>query len=305
MSYIIVDLEFNNMKDITTYDKNFYEKYKQLENIEIQNEIIEIGAVKLDERMKKIGSMKVYIKPTIFPIINPIVNEITKIDMKLLKEQGVEFKEAINKLNDMFEDNDILCSWAKDDIVELIFNSRYHNNYNLKFSNKYLDLQEYVTKVLGYKKVLGLKNILKKLNVKSDDSRFHDALYDAECTVEVFKRLYNCKIIKNYIVHDIYDMPALIISNQYADIDENFLKLECPKCRIKIDLSCEIRRLTWRFIGVGICPKCKNNILCEIIVKKSLNENITYSEIGSILNDEVYEKYCYKLNNMKNKEENN
>ena len=86
MGYIIIDLEFNNLKNITNYYKDFFEKYGNFDSLNLENEIIEIGAVKVDKYMKPISEIREYVKPTIFPIINPIVTEITKIDMNILNE---------------------------------------------------------------------------------------------------------------------------------------------------------------------------------------------------------------------------
>ena len=96
MGYIIVDLEFNNLKNITKYYEGFFDENKQLQNIELENEIIEIGAIKVDQYMKPICEMREYIKPTIFPIINPKVTEITKINSSILNKNGISFTESIN-----------------------------------------------------------------------------------------------------------------------------------------------------------------------------------------------------------------
>jgi len=66
MGFVIIDLEFNNLREITKYIPSFYQEYTQLGNTIIENEIIEIGAVKLDRYMNKIDELKLYIKPAIF-----------------------------------------------------------------------------------------------------------------------------------------------------------------------------------------------------------------------------------------------
>ena len=71
MGYIIVDLEFNNLKNITKYYDGFFRENSGLQDIELENEIIEIGAVKVDKYIKEISRMREYIKPTIYPIVNP------------------------------------------------------------------------------------------------------------------------------------------------------------------------------------------------------------------------------------------
>jgi len=298
MGYIIIDLEFNNLKNITNYHKDFFEEHGNFDSINLENEIIEIGAVKVDKYMKPIGEVREYIKPTIFPVINPIVTEITKIDMDILNEKGVTFEEAIGKLRDMFEEGDVLCSWAKDDVVELIINANYYNYKDLSWLNEYLDIQEYVTKILAHKKALGLKAALDELKIKVDETKLHDALNDAQYTVEVFRRVYNSRVIKNYLVKDIYNMPAIQVSNlENIKIDEEKLRMECPKCGKRIQLETPIKLLNWRFAAVGICPKCKNNVLCEVLVKKTLKGEEAYNEVNSIIKNEVYLNYVYKLEN--------
>lgn len=298
MGYIIIDLEFNNLKNITNYHKDFFEEHGNFDSINLENEIIEIGAVKVDKYMKPIGEIREYIKPSIFPVINPIVTEITKIDMDILNEKGVTFEEAIGKLRDMFEEGDVLCSWAKDDVVELIINANYYNYKDLSWLNEYLDIQEYVTKILAHKKALGLKAALDELKIKVDETKLHDALNDAKYTVEVFRRLYNSRVIKNYLVKDVYNMPAIHVSNlENVKIDEEKLRMECPKCGKKIQLETPIKLLNWRFAAVGICPKCKSNVLCEVLVKRTLKGEEAYNEVNSIVKNEVYLNYVYKLEN--------
>lgn len=298
MGYIIIDLEFNNLKNITKYYENFFETYGSFNSIDLENEIIEIGAVKVDKYMKPISEFREYIKPTIFPVINPVVTEITKIDMDILNEKGIAFDEAMDKLRDMFEEGDVLCSWAKDDVAELIINSHYFRYNDLRWLNEYLDIQEYVSKMLAHKKALGLKSALDELKIKVDDTKLHDALNDAKYTVEVFRRMYNSRIIKNYIVSDIYNMPAIHINNlDEISIDESKLMLKCPKCGKRVELETPMKLLNWRFAAVGSCTKCKSNVLCEVIVKKTLQGERGYNEVYSILKNEVYLGYVYKLEN--------
>ena len=165
MAFIIIDLEFNNLSGIHKCIPNVYNDNPGLKNLELDNEIIEIGAVKLDAHMQPCEELKVYIKPSVIPIINPKILEITKINIKDL-ENGVGFVEGINKLKEMVDEGDIICSWAKDDIAEIIRNANYYGYDDLSWIDNYLDIQEYVTKILGYRKSLSLKNALKALKIK-------------------------------------------------------------------------------------------------------------------------------------------
>ncbi|MBE6063158.1 MAG: exonuclease domain-containing protein [Clostridium butyricum] len=300
MGYIIIDLEFNNLNNIDKYYNNFFDDNKGLDNIDFDNEIIEIGAVKVDKYMKIVDTMKTYITPCIFPVINPKVTEITKIDMELLEDKGTSFSCALDKLKNMFQHGDILCSWAKDDIAELIRNAKYYNYNRLEWIEYYIDIQEYASNVLGHKKVMGLKNALDELRIKNDNKKFHDALNDSMYTLEVLKRIYNPRVIKNYIVNDIYNIPAINVKNLgNIIIEEKSLKLMCPKCQKKLRLETAIKLFQWRFVAIGKCSKCNNNILCEISVKETLRGERKFIETNSILKNETYLKYIHKFEKIK------
>ncbi|NFN20466.1 exonuclease [Clostridium botulinum] len=299
MGYVIIDLEFNNLKNITKYEEDFFDKHKELENINLENEIIEIGAIKVDKYMKQVDEMREYIKPSVFPVMNPIVTNITKITMDTLQKEGITFKQGMDKLKGMIEDGDVICSWAKDDIAEIIINSNYHNYTDLSWIKEYLDLQEYSTKILGHKKAMGLKSALDELKIKVDNTKLHDALNDAEYTLLVFKHIYNSRIVKNYIINDIYSMPAIHVKDlDNINIDEEKLDIRCPKCNKKIDLKENFKLLNWRFVSIGICPKCNSKILSELIVKRTLQGKNAYNEVNTILKEEAYLDYYYKLEKL-------
>lgn len=297
MAFIIIDLEFNNLSGIHKYYPNIYNEIPNLKRLDLVNEIIEIGAVKLDLYMKPLEHLKVYIKPTVIPVINPKILEITKIDKKDL-ERGVTFEEGINKLKEMVDEDDIICSWAKDDIAEIIRNSKHFKYNDLSWIKRYLDIQEYTTKILAQKKILSLKNALQHLKIKIDGEKLHDALNDAVYTSYVFKSIYNSRAIKGYIIDDIFNMPALEVKDlDKVVVDYNKIKQICPKCNRKMDVDYNFKIMGWRFVSLGICSRCHNKVLQEIIVKKSLCGELIYKEVSTVIDEFEYSKYENRLKN--------
>ncbi len=292
MGFVILDLEFNNMRGIGQYYPDLSEE--QI-NKACENEIIEIGAVKYDVYMKELESFKCYIKPVVFDILNPKVKEMTGITEKQL-ESGIPFEEAMESFKEFCGSNNTLCSWAKDDIAELIINSNYHNYENIDWINKYLDIQEYCTRVLAHKKSLSLKNALDELRIKVDEEKLHDALNDARYTAEVFKRLYNSRVIKNYIVSDVYRMPAVMIRDfKGIEIEEEKTEFRCPRCKVAGEKEQPLKLFSWRFLALGICPKCKSRLLQEVVIKKTLGGEKVYTSNTSIINESDYLNYSYKF----------
>ena len=301
MAFIIIDLEFNNLEGIHKYYPDLFTKYPSLENVELDNEIIEIGAIKLDNYMKPLNEFKAYIKPSVIPVLNPKISEITSITEKDL-ENGLSFQEGIEKLSELIDEGDVICSWAKDDIIEIINNAVYYKYENLDWLKNYLDLQEYSTKILGKKKSLSLKNALEDLKIKVDNSKLHDALNDAIYTAEVFKRIYNSRVLKNYIIKDIYNMPAMTIKNlsEYK-LDIEKLVGKCPKCNLDIDFEYDFIPMKWRFVAIGKCSRCNNKIIDEVIVKQTFSGEEVYNEVATIIDEIEYMNYTYKIKKLENK----
>lgn len=193
MNFVVIDLEFNNMRNVPFSVAR--------SNHNCPNEIIQIGAVKLDNYFRVIASLKVHIKPVVYGIMNPTVREITGISMDELKK-GMSYNEAMDLLRAFTDEESIICSWGKDDPIELIRNSKYHNIKDMCWLNKYVDVQQYCTRMLAEKSVLGLKSAMNKLKIVYTEDKLHDALNDCNYTIEVVKRVFdietfNCNMIEN------------------------------------------------------------------------------------------------------------
>ncbi|MBS5939453.1 3'-5' exonuclease [Clostridium sp.] len=301
MAFIVIDLEFNNLEGIHRYYPNIFSEKPELKSLELDNEIIEIGAIKLDNYMKPLKEFKAYIKPEVIPILNPKISEITNITEDDLKD-GLTFEEGIEKLQELIDEGDIICSWAKDDIIEIINNAVFFKYNNLNWLKNYLDLQEYSTKILGKKKSLSLKSALDELKIKVDNSKLHDALNDAVYTSEVFKRIYNSRVLKNYIIKDIYNMPAVDIENinEYK-LDREKIIAKCPRCNVNLEIEHDFVPLKWRFLSIGKCPKCNNRVVNEIVVKKTFSGEEVYKEVSTIVDEIEYMNYNYKVKKVDNK----
>ncbi|WP_027631826.1 3'-5' exonuclease [Clostridium hydrogeniformans] len=295
MGYVILDLEFNNLSDITKYYSDFYSTYPQFKEMDCPNEIIEIGAVRVDKYLQEIDSLKIYVKPYIFPMLNPKIKEITGIEDKDVNN-GIPFEEAIKILENFTKEDDIICSWAKDDVAEIIRNASYHGINHIDWINKYIDIQEYCTKVMGEKKSLSLKRAIEKLSIRKDEGRLHDALNDSLYTLEVFKRVYNFRVVKNYIIEDILNMPAIMVKSlEDKDFEEDKVEFICPKCKEILHMESPVKVFKWRFLTLSHCDRCNANILNEVMVKKTLKGNKVYKNNKSIISEAEYLDYSYKL----------
>ncbi len=98
-------------------------------------------------------------------------------------------------INFIGQEENILVVWGISDIKELIKNIEFYNLDSSKISNKYIDIQSYVSKLFKLPKgqKISLKNAVEALNI-TVEGEFHDAFFDAHYTAEVFKSIYSKKL---------------------------------------------------------------------------------------------------------------
>ena len=134
MSYIILDLEWN-----ASYSTRLHG---------FVNEIIEFGAVKLDESYQIVDTFSVMVKPKIGKRLNGTVKKLTGISLAELKSKGVGFLTAAQRFSEFLGDG-TLMTWGTSDIHALLENfSYYTGDYHIPFLTTYCDLQEFCMKAL-------------------------------------------------------------------------------------------------------------------------------------------------------------
>ncbi|MGL5821244.1 MAG: exonuclease domain-containing protein [Sarcina sp.] len=299
MGYVIIDLEFNNMQNITRYYPNMYEKNKHLRTLEVQNEILEIGAVKLDENFIKIDEYKVYIKPAAFTVLNPKITDITGITNKDLRK-AVSLAQGMNGLKKFAGIDNIICSWATDDIAEIVINAKFQKYDDVYWIEKYLDLQNYCTKILAYKKPIGLKVALNELKIEVDKEKLHDALNDADYTAEVLRKIYKKELINDFIVDNVYDLPSVKVKDLRNYNPENIkLDFKCKDCDKALEVVEPLSILSNKFMSLGKCKKCDAKYVQEVILKKTIAGGIIYNDKTTKLDNYDYFQYSYKFKNSR------
>lgn len=185
MNYIIFDLEFNQGFKSSNENKN-------LSNPKCPFEIIQIGAIKLDESLKEIATMNSLVRPNIYTDINPYVKEITCITLDMVCN-AKPFEEIYREFIKLTQgDNNILCVWGMGDMKELFRNIKYYELDTTHIPKECINLQRHASKYFNCPKGIniGLQNAAELLTV-SPNGQFHDAFNDAFYTAEIFKKLYS------------------------------------------------------------------------------------------------------------------
>ena len=187
MNYMVFDLEFNQMF-------NFKKEQLSLPNPICPFEIIDIGAVKLDENLNVVASFDRLVKPELYKRMHPYVKKITGITKENLKT-AAPFKSVYTEFIEFINDVNVLCVWGTDDIKELFRNIEYHELDASLIPKSYIDVQHYTSKHLLHPKgtSISLSNAVKAFDIPVE-FKFHNAFNDAFYTAEVFKKFHNKQI---------------------------------------------------------------------------------------------------------------
>lgn len=194
MNYIIYDLEFNQKNNIPTeaYNNSIETGFSNSSSIPF--EIIQIGALKLNENLQLISTFNALVKPLVYKSIHPFVENLTKITDDMV----ASCKDFVHVYDDFLKfignDEITFCVWGAADIKELVRNLKFHN-LSTAYVPKYFDIQKYTSKYLKLPKKsrVGLRNAIELLNIPIE-GEFHDAFNDAYYTAEVFKLIHNKNI---------------------------------------------------------------------------------------------------------------
>lgn len=250
MQFIVMDLEWNN-----TYAKkaNGY-----------INEIIEIGAVKLDEDLETVDTFSCIIRSQIGKKLRGTVKRLTHLTNADINA-GMPFTKAFSVFRKWIGNEEtVILTWGDGDIRVLLDNFKYLNGIKvIPFLNKYCDLQKSFQKINNSSKgqQTGLLTAAEMVGIDPEMFIHHRALGDSMLTAEIFKKIYFDDNISSDFIEcndEFYSKllyKAKVIRNiDNPLVDKKRLNHTCEAC----GTACE--QLTkWKFH----CQFFRANFYCE------------------------------------------
>lgn len=236
MNYIIIDLEWNQ----ATY-KTMHLRH----DLNLRGEIIQIGAVKINEQYEISGTFNKFIKPIAFSKMNPFVANLlmlTDDDLAYCENFPSVYKEFLEWCGDEY----VFLTWGNDDSLILMDNLKIHC-FESGLAEFY-DLQKIYGRINGVTKGLqvSLDNALANIGVNNQLMR-HDALGDAMNTMIVARNAdllshvdKMAKQKKNTVevvkLASILSTPDFVHTSVLTSLNKNRLfdygenTLACPMC---------------------------------------------------------------------------
>lgn len=181
MNYLVIDLEMCKVP------KNYRGK-----SYKYASEIIQVGAVLLDEDYKEIGTLCQYVHPE-FGVLDYFITNLTGIENGQVKN-APKLKEALIHMVDWLGEREYkVFAWSKSDYCQLNheITSKKLNDEKLEELMKperWIDYQEVFGKRYNFEHAIGLKEALMLCNIEPD-GRLHDGLDDAWNTARLIEKL--------------------------------------------------------------------------------------------------------------------
>ena len=175
MKYIIVDLEATCWKSREGR----------------KNEIIEIGAVCVDDNKEIIGEFVQIVQPLLNPVLSEFCISLTTITQEMVDE-GVDFKTALSQFTEWinsYEDDYLVCSWGHYDRVQFT-NDCYLHNLSTDWLQNHISLKHQYGKIKLLRRPVGMKVALKKEQIKLEGVH-HRGIDDAKNIAKIFIKYFD------------------------------------------------------------------------------------------------------------------
>ena len=246
MNYIVIDLEWNG-----SWSKKAHGYF---------NEIIEVGAVKVDQQMRVVDEFRAAIKPVVSKKLSNIVTDLTNITAEEL-EDGTTFTGMMRQLGKwMGKEPSAVLTWSTTDLLVLMENCRYfYGRQEIPFLKNYMDFQVYAQQRMGVdtSQQLGLARAGEMLGIPEDDMSLHRALDDSKLTAAILQKVYEKDTFTQAImpVDDEFYKRITFKTVIIKDLDDPLVKrselcFNCPDCGQNMK-----RKGSWRFRSRAFCAE--------------------------------------------------
>ena len=281
MKIVILDLEWNTA---------YYRKEQRF-----LNEIIEFGAVKLNERLKVVDEFQMFVKSRVSKKLRGMVKELTHISNEQLRDEGKDFETVMKAFTKWAGKNTLILTWSNTDLYTLMDNCRaFLGDQKIPFLHQYADLQKYVQGRIRWQggNQLGLSTAAEEMGVSSDDIDLHRAKGDSLLCARILKQCYNKEamkpLIQNADAPDFYERfffkPYPIKDIHSPHIQPEDLAFTCALCDRPLKRLRSYRRCNNCFESQFLCKECNKGYVGRVQVHKlydsvSVKRTLTETEL--------------------------
>jgi len=284
LKYIIFDLEWNQPADYSSTIE---------EPVYLTGEIVEIGAVKLDENFCPMDEIRIFIKPQYYTKMHKEIVTLTGIRDQILEKQGVPFTEGYRRFIDWCGDEYAFMTWSMNDMPMLIDNMLLHG---IDISNlpECYDVQRIFSReIMRGETRYSLDTALSLMKEKGDTA--HDALHDARNTAKICDHLELDQYIDEYTSKVFAEKPS---GKKYGTRREllraqSLLEFFCPWCGKSVKCDQWISLSGSTHLAYGACPD-GDEFLLQLSVIHHEHRMYSAKRIIFEMSDDLWDIYMDK-----------
>ena len=284
MNYIVFDLEWNQPASWDTAIRD---------PIYLSGEIIEIGAVKLNEQFQSVDELCLFVTPKYYPKMHKEVAALTGIHDKDLAAKGIPFPEAYAQFIEWCGEEYAFMTWSMSDLPVLIDNLLIHG-IDVSDLPECYDIQRIFSReIMRGETRYSLETALTLLREKGDSS--HDALHDARNAVKVCDHLDLDQYLGEYTSKVFAEKPSGICYEKRRHVlnDPEQRKFFCPWCGKPVQCEPWVSLSGVTHWGYGRCPDGDEFLVQLSIVHNGKGEFSTRRIIFE-MSDDLWDIYMDK-----------
>lgn len=259
-----MDLEWNNS----------YNKMKKC----FVNEVLEIGAVMVDEELEVIDTFSVIIRSQLIKKLSGRVKNLTHISNEDMSS-GVSFQRAVADFSKWIGSRQcVFMSWGNSDIRVLVDNfSMFCGMNSVPFLTQYVDLQKYCQEFIveAGNQQIGLVNAAVQMGIDVSECSFHRALEDSllglRCLKKCFNRdhLLNSAVICDSSFYQKLLFKSVVLTNiNNPKIDKSKMKCDCTVCKAPMKRLSDWKVSNQNFSAMFYCKNCERLVNFSIRFKE-------------------------------------
>ncbi len=242
------------------------------------NEIIEIGAVKLDDDMHIVDEFRMTVRPTVSRKLTHIVKNLTRITEEELAA-GTDFCTAFQALSAWVGKPPVaLLTWSNTDLGVLLENMRYYKlGDHIPFITHYADVQPYCQRLLKVEgnNQISLEHACELAEIQPNDVEFHRALDDSRLTGKLLEKVYDpasfASILQptDAIFYERFLFKTVILSDPTdPQIEASAFKFTCPDCGKSLQRKGKFKFTHRAFCCEMVCRPCHKRYLARVQCKR-------------------------------------
>ncbi len=242
------------------------------------NEIIEIGAVRLNDSLDIVERFDAVIRPRVSRKLTHWVTDLTGYTDEQVRA-GTTFEDAMKRLQRFIGDQDAtLLTWSTTDLLVFMENCRYYyGDGHIPFVGQYLDLQAYAQQrlQLDTAQQVGLAKLAALLGMDSDSLELHHAIDDSVLSAQILKRVYDRASFKAAVrptdeafYRRITFKPTFVREFDDPAVKQRDFRFRCDTCGKRLKAT-EPWRFSHRYFTAPLhCAACDRKFVGRVQIRR-------------------------------------